>query len=121
MTPTGPRPRSRRPDGTTCTWSPRRRRGRAWATTWPGSATPTWRTRPTAGPAAPGRGRVAVRDGDGEESVAAWRDSWGDGDKTAGREEAYRRRFLHPRSRPFRTGDGGGVLRAVGAGTAPQA
>jgi GNAT superfamily N-acetyltransferase len=49
-----------------------------------------------------------------------WRDAWGAGDKTGGREEAYRRRFQDPRSRPYRTADGGGILLLFDSGTTTQ-
>src|SRR4029450_12294694 len=53
MTPAGSRPRSGPPGATTRTCSPRRRRGRGSATTWPGSATAPPRTKPTRGRRAP--------------------------------------------------------------------
>ena len=49
-----------------------------------------------------------------------WRDAWGADDETGGREEAYRRRFRDPRSRPYRTADGGGVLLLFDSGTTTQ-
>ena len=65
-------------------------------------------------------GLLALGDGDVDEFLATWRDAWGDGDRTAGREEAYRRRFRDPRSRPFRTADGSGVLLLFDSGTTTQ-
>ena len=76
--------------------------------------------RRTAGTGAGAPGLLALGDGDFDEFLATWRDSWGDGDKTAGREEAYRRRFRDPRSRPFRTADGSGVLLLFDSGTTTQ-
>jgi ribosomal protein S18 acetylase RimI-like enzyme len=52
--------------------------------------------------------------------LAVWRSAWGAADKTAGREEAYRRRFRDPRSRPYRTADGAGVLLLFDSGTTTQ-
>jgi GNAT superfamily N-acetyltransferase len=52
--------------------------------------------------------------------LAVWRDSWGADDKTDGREEAYRRRFRDPRSRPYRTADGDGAFLLFGSGTTTQ-
>jgi hypothetical protein len=76
--------------------------------------------RRTAGTGSGAPGLLALGDGDFDEFLATWRDSWGDGDKTAGREEAYRRRFRDPRSRPFRTADGSGVLLLFDSGTTTQ-
>ena len=74
--------------------------------------------RRTAGTGAGAPGLLAL--GDVDEFLTVWRDSWGDDDKTAGREEAYRRRFRDPRSRPFRTADGSGVLLLFDSGTTTQ-
>ena len=74
--------------------------------------------RRTAGTGAGAPGLLAL--GDVDEFLATWRDAWGDGDKTDGREEAYRRRFRDPRSRPFRTADGSGVLLLFDSGTTTQ-
>ena len=52
--------------------------------------------------------------------LGVWRDAWGAGDKTDGREEAYRRRFQDQRSRPYRTADGGGILLLFDSGTTTQ-
>ena len=49
-----------------------------------------------------------------------WKAAWGANDLTGGREEAYRRRFRDPRSRPYRTGDGGGILLLFDSGTTTQ-
>ena len=76
--------------------------------------------RRTAGTGAGAPGLLALGDDDFGQFLATWRDSWGDGDKTGGREEAYRRRFRDPRSRPFRTADGSGVLLLFDSGTTTQ-
>jgi GNAT superfamily N-acetyltransferase len=76
--------------------------------------------RRTSGTGSGAPGLLALGDGDFDEFLAVWRDSWGDEDKTAGREEAYRRRFRDPRSHPFRTADGGGVLLLFDSGTTTQ-
>jgi GNAT superfamily N-acetyltransferase len=65
-------------------------------------------------------GLLALGDGDFDAFLGVWRDSWGDHDKTGGREEAYRHRFRDPRSRPYRTADGGGVLLLFDSGTTTQ-
>jgi GNAT superfamily N-acetyltransferase len=52
--------------------------------------------------------------------LGVWRAAWGADDKTDGREEAYRRRFLDPRGRPYRTADGDGVLLLFDSGTTTQ-
>jgi GNAT superfamily N-acetyltransferase len=49
-----------------------------------------------------------------------WKAAWGDGHGTDGREEAYRQRFRDPRSRPYRTADGGGIFLLFDAGTTTQ-
>ena len=69
--------------------------------------------RRTAGTGSGAPGLLALEGDDFEAFLEVWRDSWGADDKTDGREEAYRRRFRDPRSRPFRTGDGGGRPAAV--------
>jgi GNAT superfamily N-acetyltransferase len=75
-----------------------------------------WRTAGT-GSGAPGLLELG-RD-DVEAFLEVWRDAWGhDGD--TGREEAYRRRFGDPRSRPYRTGDGDGVLLLFDSGPTTQ-
>jgi len=56
---------------------------------------------------------------DGDAFLEVWRDAWGHGDGT-GREEACRRRFRDPRSRPYRTGDGDGVLLLFDSGPTTQ-
>jgi GNAT superfamily N-acetyltransferase len=52
--------------------------------------------------------------------LEVWRAAWGADDRTGGREEAYRHRFLDPRSRPYRTADGGGVLLLFDSGPSTQ-
>ena len=52
--------------------------------------------------------------------LEVWRDAWDHDDGAGGREEAYRRRYRDPRSRPVRTGDGGGVLLLFDSGTTTQ-
>jgi hypothetical protein len=64
-------------------------------------------------------GLLALGD-DFDAFLEVWRDAWGADDKTGGREEAYRRRFRDPRSRPYRTADGGGVLLLFDSGTTTQ-
>ena len=65
-------------------------------------------------------GLLALGDGDFDAFLEVWRDAWGADDKTGGREEAYRRRYRDPRSRPYRTADGGGVLLLFDSGTTTQ-
>lgn len=76
--------------------------------------------RRTAGTGSGAPGLVALGQGDFDAFLAVWRDAWGADDKTGGREEAYRRRFADPRSRPYRTADGGGVLLLFDSGTTTQ-
>jgi ribosomal protein S18 acetylase RimI-like enzyme len=76
--------------------------------------------RRTAGTGSGAPGLLALGAGDFDAFLAVWRDAWGDEDKTDGREEAYRRRFRDPRSRPYRTADGGGVLLLFDSGTTTQ-
>jgi GNAT superfamily N-acetyltransferase len=52
--------------------------------------------------------------------LGTWKAAWGANDLTGGREEAYRRRFRDPRSRPYRTADGGGVFLLFDSGTTTQ-
>ena len=75
--------------------------------------------RRTAGTGAGAPGLLALGDGDLEEFLAVWRDAWGH-DQETGREEAYRRRYRDPRSRPYRTADGGAVLLLFDSGTTTQ-
>jgi GNAT superfamily N-acetyltransferase len=76
--------------------------------------------RRTAGTGAGAPGLLALGgDGDLEEFLAVWRDAWGH-DQETGREEAYRRRYRDPRSRPYRTGDGDGVLLLFDSGPTTQ-
>jgi GNAT superfamily N-acetyltransferase len=70
------------------------------------------------GTGAPGLRELGVDDFDGFLDI--WKSAWGNADKTGGREEAYRRRFRDPRSRPYRTGDGGGILLLFDSGTTTQ-
>jgi len=65
-------------------------------------------------------GLLELGDGDFDAFLGVWRDAWGADDETEGREEAYRRRFRDPRSRPYRTADGGGVLLLFDSGTTTQ-
>jgi GNAT superfamily N-acetyltransferase len=76
--------------------------------------------RRTAGTGAGAPGLLQLGRDDFEAFLATWRAAWGDDDLTDGREEAYRRRFLDPRSRPYRTADGGGVLLLFDSGTTTQ-
>jgi hypothetical protein len=76
--------------------------------------------RRTAGTGSGAPGLLVLGDGDFAAFLEVWRDSWGAEDKTDGREEAYRRRFRDPRSRPYRTADGGGVLLLFDSGTTTQ-
>ena len=76
--------------------------------------------RRTAGTGSGAPGLLALGDGDFDAFLEVWRDSWGAQDRTGGREEAYRRRFRDPRSRPYRTADGGGVLLLFDSGTTTQ-
>ena len=75
--------------------------------------------RRTAGTGAGAPGLLALGDGDLEEFLAVWRDAWGH-DQETGREEAYRRRYRDPRSHPYRTGDGDGVLLLFDSGPTTQ-
>jgi ribosomal protein S18 acetylase RimI-like enzyme len=75
--------------------------------------------RRTTGTGSGAPGLLELGDGDIDAFLEVWRDAWGhDGD--TGREEAYRRRFRDPRSRPFRTGDGDGVLLLFDSGPTTQ-
>ena len=76
--------------------------------------------RRTAGSGSGAPGLLELGDGDFDAFLEVWRDSWGAQDRTGGREEAYRRRFRDPRSRPYRTADGGGVLLLFDSGTTTQ-
>jgi GNAT superfamily N-acetyltransferase len=76
--------------------------------------------RRTAGTGSGAPGLLALGDGDLDQFLEVSRDAWGAGGKTAGREEAYRRRFRDPRSRPFRSADGSGVLLLFDSGTTTQ-
>jgi GNAT superfamily N-acetyltransferase len=76
--------------------------------------------RRTSGTGSGAPGLLALEGDAFEAFLGVWRDSWGADDKTDGREEAYRRRFRDPRSRPFRTADGGGVLLLFDSGTTTQ-
>jgi len=76
--------------------------------------------RRTAGTGLGAPGLLELGDGDFDAFLEVWRDAWGAADKTDGREEAYRRRFRDPRSRPYRTADGGGVLLLFDSGTTTQ-
>jgi GNAT superfamily N-acetyltransferase len=76
--------------------------------------------RRTTGTGSGAPGLLALGDGDFGDFLEAWRDAWGADDGTGGREEAYRRRFRDPRSRPYRTGDGGGVLLLFDSGPTTQ-
>jgi ribosomal protein S18 acetylase RimI-like enzyme len=64
-------------------------------------------------------GLLELGDGDVDAFLEVWRDAWGHGHAT-GREEAYRRRYRDPRSRPYRTGDGDGVLLLFDSGPTTQ-
>jgi GNAT superfamily N-acetyltransferase len=76
--------------------------------------------RRTTGTGSGAPGLLELGDGDFDAFLEVWRDSWGADDETGGREEAYRRRFRDPRSRPYRTADGGGVLLLFDSGTTTQ-
>jgi GNAT superfamily N-acetyltransferase len=76
--------------------------------------------RRTSGTGSGAPGLLALEGDAFEAFLGVWRDSWGADDKTDGREEAYRRRFRDPRSRPFRTADGSGVLLLFDSGTTTQ-
>lgn len=76
--------------------------------------------RRTAGTGSGAPGLLELGDGDLDAFLEVWRDAWGADDETGGREEAYRRRFRDPRSRPYRTADGGGVLLLFDSGTTTQ-
>jgi GNAT superfamily N-acetyltransferase len=76
--------------------------------------------RRTAGTGSGAPGLLALGDGDFDAFLEAWRDAWGPEARTEGREEAYRRRFHDPRSRPYRTADGGGVLMLFDSGPTTQ-
>jgi GNAT superfamily N-acetyltransferase len=76
--------------------------------------------RRTAGTGAGAPGLLELGPGDVDAFLEVWRDAWDHDVGTDGREEAYRRRYRDPRSRPFRTGDGGGVLLLFDSGTTTQ-
>ena len=76
--------------------------------------------RRTAGTGAGAPGLLELGPGDVDAFLEVWRGAWDHGVGTDGREEAYRRRYRDPRSRPFRTGDGGGVLLLFDSGTTTQ-
>ena len=76
--------------------------------------------RRTAGTGAGAPGLLELGPGDVDAFLEVWRDAWDHDVGTDGREEAYRRRYRDPRGRPFRTGDGGGVLLLFDSGTTTQ-
>jgi len=76
--------------------------------------------RRTAGTGAGAPGLLELGPGDVDAFLEVWRDAWDHDDGAGGREEAYRRRYRDPRSRPVRTGDGGGVLLLFDSGTTTQ-
>jgi len=76
--------------------------------------------RRTGGTGSGAPGLLALGERDFDAFMAVWRDAWGPQDHVGGREEAYRRRFRDPRSRPYRTADGGGVLLLFDSGTTTQ-
>ena len=76
--------------------------------------------RRTAGTGSGAPGLLELGDGDVEAFLEVWRDAWGHTEGADGREEAYRRRYRDPRSRPYRTGDGGGVLLLFDSGPTTQ-
>jgi GNAT superfamily N-acetyltransferase len=76
--------------------------------------------RRTAGTGSGAPGLLALGPGDFDAFLEVWRDAWGPRDTTDGREEAYRHRYRDPRSRPYRTADGGGVLLLFDSGTTTQ-
>ena len=75
--------------------------------------------RRTAGTGSGAPGLLELGRDDVDAFLEVWRDAWGHGDGT-GREEACRRRFRDPRSRPYRTGDGDGVLLLFDSGPTTQ-
>jgi ribosomal protein S18 acetylase RimI-like enzyme len=75
--------------------------------------------RRTAGTGSGAPGLLELGDGDVDAFLEVWRDAWGH-DHDTGREEAYRRRYRDPRSRPYRTGDGDGVLLLFDSGPTTQ-
>ncbi|MFL5794722.1 MAG: hypothetical protein ACJ75K_20255 [Actinomycetes bacterium] len=76
--------------------------------------------RRTAGTGAGAPGLLELGPGDIDAFLEVWRDAWDHDDGAGAREEAYRRRYRDPRSRPVRTGDGGGVLLLFDSGTTTQ-
>jgi hypothetical protein len=76
--------------------------------------------RHTTGTGSGAPGLLGLGADDFEAFLGVWRDAWGAEDETDGREEAYRRRFLDPRSRPYRTADGAGVLLLFDSGATTQ-
>jgi ribosomal protein S18 acetylase RimI-like enzyme len=75
--------------------------------------------RRTAGTGSGAPGLLELGHDDVDAFLEVWRDAWGH-DADTGREEAYRRRFRDPRSRPYRTGDGDGVLLLFDSGPTTQ-
>ena len=76
--------------------------------------------RRTAGTGAGAPGLVTMGQEDFDSFLGTWKAAWGDGHGTDGREEAYRRRFADPRSRPYRTGDRHGVFLLFDSGPTTQ-
>ena len=75
--------------------------------------------RRTTGTGSGAPGLLELGDDDVEVFLTVWRDAWGH-DHGTGREEAHRRRYRDPRSRPYRTGDGDGVLLLFDSGPTTQ-
>jgi hypothetical protein len=82
--------------------------------------TETQAYRRTAGSGTGAPGLLALGADGFDRFLQVWRDAWGAGDQTEGRQEAFRRRFGDPRSRPYRTADGSGILLLFDSGTTTQ-
>jgi GNAT superfamily N-acetyltransferase len=67
-----------------------------------------------------GHGLIGLRWADFERFFAVWRSAWGQRHDPTGREETFRARFADPRSHPYMTADGNGVLILFDAGQTTQ-
>jgi GNAT superfamily N-acetyltransferase len=75
--------------------------------------------RRTAGTGSGAPGLLELGRDDADAFLAVWRDAWGR-DHDSGGDEASRRRYRDPRSRPYRTVDGDGVMLLFDSGPTSQ-